>query len=109
MEKETMSKLKTLTMIVMLAMVISFGAPQAFAGEMQNGVAGPTETPGLNGTIHTGSTGQVDVPPAANGQMETTLQSGEISGPGVTGDTQFPGAYGWIGTGLYAAIASLFG
>lgn len=104
-----MSKLKTLTMIVMLAMVISFGAPQAFAGEMQNGVAGPTETPGLNGTIHTGSTGQVDVPPAVNGDMSGPGATGDTQFPGATGETQFPGAYGWIGTGLYAAIASLFG
>jgi len=103
-----MIKVKRLTAIMFMALLMSLCAPQAFAGYMPSGIAGPTETPGLNGIIHTGLNGQVDTPPAVNGDMATGA-TGDTQFPGATGDMQFPGSYGWIGTGLYAAIASLFG
>jgi hypothetical protein len=78
-----MRRLKTLTMIIMLALAMSVGTPKAFAGFIPMGITGPTETPGLNG--------QMDTPPAVNGEM---------GAPGLNGD---------MATGLYAAIISFFG
>ena len=95
-----MHKIKRLAAIMTLALVASMGTSPCFAGDIQNGIAGPTETPGLYGIMDT---------PAFNGQMETPRPSGDMSGPGATGDVQFPGSYGWMSTGLYMAIASLFG
>jgi hypothetical protein len=104
-----MHKIKRLATIMLLALLVSIGAPTCFAGEMQNGVAGPTETPGLYGIMDT---------PGFNGQMETPAPKGDMSGPGATGDILGPGAMGeiltpglngWMGTGLYMAIISLFG
>lgn len=105
-----MLKGKRLTAIMFMALLMSLCAPQALAGYMPSGITGPTETPGING--------QVDMPPAVNGDISSPGATGDTQFPGATGDmqfpratgdTQFPGSYGWIGTGLYAAIASLFG
>ena len=85
-----MLRLKKLVAIMMLALVTSLCAPQAFAGDMScPGITGEMSTPGLNGDI------------ASPGV------AGEISTPGVAGEILTPGFDGWIGTGL-AAIASLF-
>lgn len=104
-----MNKIKRFATIMSLALLVSMSAHTCFAGEMQNGVAGPTETPGLNGIIHTGLNGQVDTPPATNGQMETPRPNGEISAPGAMGEILTPGLNGWMSTGLYMTIVSLFG
>lgn len=42
-----MRKIKTVTAIAMLALVMSLGTPQAFAGFIPTGYAGPQESPGL--------------------------------------------------------------
>jgi hypothetical protein len=48
-----MRRLKTLTMIVMLALAMSLCAPQAMAGDMLTPpIAGEIGTPGLYGVIH---------------------------------------------------------
>lgn len=86
-----MRKIKRVTAIIMLAMVATLGAPQAFAGEMGcPGAAGTQESPGISGTIDT---------PGIAGDMQT---------PGATGDISFPGLDGWMSTGLYV-ITSLLG
>ena len=87
-----MRKIKALTAIMMLAMVMSLGAPQAFAGFIPTGVTadGPTETPGITGP------------------QESPGATGDIGTPGLNGEIGMPGFAGWIGTGL-AAIASFFG
>lgn len=80
-----MRRLKTLTMIVMLALAMSLGTPKAFAGFMPTGITaadGTAESPGVAGDMHT---------PSATGEMGS---------PGFSD--------GWIGTGI-AALVSLFG
>jgi hypothetical protein len=76
-----MLRLKKLVAIMMLVLVTSLGAPQAFAGDISTpGITGEMSTPGLNG---------------------------DIAAPGAAGDILTPGFAGWMGNGL-AAIASLF-
>jgi hypothetical protein len=82
-------------MIIMLAMVMSLGTPQAFAGFMSTGITasdGTAESPGVaDGTAES---------PGFAGDMQTPSASGEMGAPGFSD--------GWIGTGL-AALVSLFG
>jgi hypothetical protein len=96
-----MLRLKTLTAIMVIAMVMSLGAPQAFAGFMPTGVTadGPSETPGITGPQES---------PGATGGIEMPGLNGEIGAPGLNGEISTPGFAGWIGTGL-ATIASFFG
>lgn len=90
-----MRRLKRLTMIVMLAMVMSLGAPQAFAGFMSIGI--------------TAADGTAESPGVADGTAESPGVAGDIHSPVASGEMSTPGfADGWIGTGL-AAIVSLFG
>jgi len=95
-----MHKIKRLATIMLLALLVSMSAPMCFAGEIQNGLAGPTETPGLYGQMET---------PAPKGDMSGPGATGDILGPGAMGEILTPGLNGWMGTGLYMAIASLFG
>ena len=98
-----MLTIKRVAAIILLALMMSFGAPQALAGEISTpGFAdGPTETPGINGPMDT---------PQANGEMGCPGVNGEMPGAGFAdGPTETPGFDGWIGTGLYAALAALFG
>jgi hypothetical protein len=74
--------LKRLAAVMVLAMAMSFGAPQAFAGEMS--------TPGFTGDIQA---------PGITGDMQT---------PGFNGNMDTPSFTGWMGNGL-AAIVALFG
>jgi hypothetical protein len=103
-----MHKIKRLTAIMALALVASMGTSPCFAGDIQNGIAGPTETPGIYGIMDTpGFNGQMETP-APKGNMSGPSATGDMSGPGVTGDILLPGLNGWMSTGLYMAIASLF-
>jgi hypothetical protein len=95
-----MRKVKRLAAIMLLALVASLYAPQAFAGDMATGITGDMGAPGIAGDMHTpGVTGDIQAP-GVNGDMQTPGLNGEILTP--------PGFDGWIGTGL-AAIAALFG
>jgi hypothetical protein len=85
-----MLNIKRLAAITVLALVATFCAPQAFAGDMATGITGDIGTPGIAGDMHT---------PGVAGDILTPGLNGEILTP--------PGFDGWIGTGL-AAIASLF-
>lgn len=76
-----MLRLKRLAAIMVLAIVATFCAPQAFAGEMS--------TPGFTGDI------------------QAPGYTGDIPSPGFNGNMDTPTFAGWIGTGL-AAITSLF-
>jgi hypothetical protein len=92
-----MRKIKRLAAIMVLALVATFCAPQAFAGDMATGITGDIGAPGI---IHTpGVAGDMPAP-GVNGDMQTPGLNGDILTP--------PGFDGWIGTGL-AAIAALFG
>lgn len=96
-----MLSLKTLAAIMLIAMAMSFGAPQAFAGEIS--------TPGFTGDMHTPSADGEIGAPGLNGDMNFPVVNGDMHYPILNGgimDT--PGFNGWIGTGL-AAIVSLFG
>ena len=78
-----MRKMKRVMAIMLLVMVASLCAPQAYAGEMGSpGVCGEIGCPGAGG---------------------------DMSAPGITGDMatgiMYPDFTGWIGTG----IALLFG
>lgn len=95
-----MRKMKRVMAIMLLAIVASLCAPQAFAGVIHN--------PGPGGNMDA---------PAATGEILTPGVTGDMSGPGAMGDMQFPvsatgimypGFAGWIGTGLYGGIASFF-
>ena len=88
-----MRKFKTLTAILMLAMVMSLGTPQAFAGVMETGSAadGTAESPGFT-----------------DGTAESPGIAGDMNFPLTPGQIDTPGFDGWIGTGI-AALASLFG
>jgi hypothetical protein len=100
-----MRRLKTLTMIIMLAMVMSLGAPRAFAGFMSTGITaadGTAESPGY-------TDGTAESPGIADGTAESPGFAGDMHTPAATGEISMPGfADGWIGTGL-AALVSLFG
>lgn len=85
-----MLRIRKITAIMVLALLMSLCAPQALAGDMHCPIAGQTQTPGI--------TGEIGMPGV----------TGEMSTPGITGDILGPGLDGWIGTGLYDAIASLF-
>ena len=103
-----MRKMKRLRAIMVVAALASFGAPQAFAGVMETGKSGIIQNPGPYGDIDT---------PAATGEIGMPGVAGDMSGPGATGDMNYPvtsgdmnfPVNGWMSTGLYAAIASLFG
>jgi hypothetical protein len=88
--------MKRVIAIMLLAIVASLCAPQAFAGVIHN--------PGPDGNMNM---------PAATGDILTPGATGEIGFPGATGDMatgiMYPGFTGWIGTGLYAGIVSFFG
>lgn len=99
-----MRKLKRLAAIIMLAMVMSLGAPQAFAGTIHTGVAadGSAESPGY-------ADGVAESPGFADGTAESPGVAGDMHTPSATGEMSTPGfADGWIGTGL-AALVSLLG
>lgn len=85
---------------MVLALLMSLGAPQAFAGDMHCPIAGQTQTPGITGDIGF---------PGITGDIGTPGITGEIGMPGVTGDIEFPGIAGHMWAGISAAIASLFG
>lgn len=79
-----MRKIKTLTAIMVMAMIMSLGAPQAFAGDMATGVA-------------------------ADGTAESPGYTGPQESPGITGVAESPGFFGDMSCpGLAAFIASLF-
>ena len=78
-----MRKIKTLTAIMALILVMGLSAPQAFAGFMPTPAVGPGETPGYTGPQET---------------------------PGATGGIELPGYAGDIGCpGLAVFLAALFG
>ena len=81
-----MRKIKTLTAIMVMAIVMSFGAPQAFAGFIPTGFA-------------------------ANGVAESPGYAGPQESPGLTdGTAESPGFAGDIGCpGLAVFLAALFG
>jgi hypothetical protein len=88
-----MRKLKTLTLIIMLAMVMGLSTPRAHAGFMSTGMAasdGTAESPGITGP-----------------QESPGLKDGTAESPGFAGEMSTPSFDGWIGTGI-AALASLF-
>ncbi|HEX8773466.1 MAG TPA: hypothetical protein VF735_07635 [Pyrinomonadaceae bacterium] len=100
-----MRKMKRVMAIMLLAMVASVCAPQAFAGVIHNpGPDGVMDTPAATGDI---------LMPGVAGEMGAPGAGGDILGPGASGDMatgiMYPGFSGWIGTGLYAGIASFFG
>jgi hypothetical protein len=102
MEKETMIGIKKLTALFILALAMSLCAPQGYAGEILTPpAAGEMSTPSLNGNMDT---------PTADGTAESPgyKRDGWAESPGVMSDIDLPGLNGWIGTGLYAGIASLF-
>ena len=100
-----MRKIKRLAAIMLLAVVATFCAPQAFAGDMATGITGDIGAPGI---IHTpGVAGDMPAP-GVNGDMLTPGLNGDMNFPGLNGEILTPPGFdGWIGTGL-AAIASLF-
>jgi hypothetical protein len=91
--------IKRLTAMILMALMLSLCAPQAFAGIM--------DTPA--------ATGEISTPGATDGTAESPgyKRDGVAESPGYqmrltsAGDIGFPGLDGWIGTGLYAGIASL--
>jgi hypothetical protein len=97
-----MRKIKILTAIMVMAMVMSMAAPQAFAGDISCGLTGEIPNPpGITGPQESpGAAGDIGMP-GLNGDMGTP--------PGLNGEMGSPGFLdGWMGTPL-AAIASLFG
>ena len=72
-----MRKIKILTAIMVMAMVMSLGAPQAFAGFMPTGFAadGTAESPGY--------TGPQESPGLTDGTAESPGFAGEIGCPGL--------------------------
>ncbi len=66
MEEIEMLRIKKMTASLLLALVVGLCASPCFAGDIQNGIAGPTETPGI---------------------------AGEMPGPGAMGDILIPGLY----------------
>ena len=72
-----MKKLQQFCLVFLMALALSI---PVFAGDIQNGVAGETQFPGVTGDIHCG----------AAGDMQNGV-AGDILGPGITGEICFPG------------------
>lgn len=88
-----MRKIKILTAIMTLALLMSLGAAQAFAGDMNFPViTGPQESPGVNGIIHTGAYG--DMQNGIAGDIGSPGIAGDISTPGIAGEILLPGIWG---------------
>ena len=104
-----MRKIKRLAAIMMLALVASLCAPQAFAGDMATGITGDIGAPGITGDMHTPAvTGDIQAP-GVNGEMQTPGLNGDMNFPGLNGEILTPPGFdGWMGNGL-AFIAALFG
>jgi hypothetical protein len=95
-EGTDMLRLKRFAAIMLLALVASFGAPQAFAGDIScPDIVGETPTPGYTGPQES---------PGATGGIEMPGLNGEILTPGLAGEIPCPGI-----TGLWGYIAALLG
>lgn len=99
-----MRKIKTLLAIMVLVLMASLCAPQAFAGVIHNPVAdGDMSGPGLAGEILTppGAAGETPTP-GVNGEMQNGI-TGDIGFPGLDGQMEFP-----VAGSIWAIIAGLF-